>query len=274
MDRHLPEASAAAQLPAFFFGIVLGGGAAWAAGRVHRAGFAGQLAAARSPRWRADALLLASSVTYGVAGYLPGVVLAGVVSVPEAGPGFLWPSYLLLGACMVVLCTSIGHLAGKVWSSRFVPPLVVAVCMFGMLFTRQLFEFYVLSAPVQVEISALALIARGAVTLLAATLAVVMPIAGQTIGWGPDPRAVISAGTVAAVAGLVLVPFGGPLRVDRAAPDDPLCSDGSPRVCVWPESRKYLGPIGEMAARLAALPPDLIKVPPPSTRRVCAGRNP
>src|SRR5690606_25958929 len=139
------------------------------------------------PAWRADALLLAASVTYGLAAYLPGVVLAAVVSAPIAGPGFLWPSYLLLGVCMVVLCTSIGHLAGKLSASRYVPPLVVAACMFGMMFTRQLFELYVLSAPVQVQVSATALAARGGLAVLLAVLAVALPRAGRVPGWGVRP---------------------------------------------------------------------------------------
>ena len=256
-----PEASAAAQLPAFFFGLVLGGGAAWASGRVHRAGFSAQLEAAAVPAWRADALLLAASVTYGLAAYLPGVVLAAVVSAPIAGPGFLWPSYLLLGVCMVVLCTSIGHLAGKLSASRYVPPLVVAACMFGMMFTRQLFELYVLSAPVQVRVSATALAARGGLAVLLAVLAVALPRAGRVPGWGVRPGAARTAGAAALVAGFVLVPLAGPLRVDRPAPEQPVCSAGSPRVCVWPESRKYLQPIAAMAARVAALPSDVIEVP-------------
>lgn len=256
-----PEASAAAQLPAFFFGLVLGGGAAWASGRVHRAGFTGQLEAAAVPAWRADAVLLAASVTYGLLAYLPGVVLAAAVSAPLAGPGFLWPSYLLLGACMVVLCASIGHLAGKMFPSRYVPPLVVTGCMFGMLFTRQLFELYVLSAPVQVAVSPAALAARIGLAVLLAGLAVALPQAGRVPGWGLWPRAARAAGAAASAVAFVLVPLVGPLLVDRPAPARPVCSAGSPRVCLWPESRKYLEPIAAMAARLAALPPDVIKVP-------------
>jgi hypothetical protein len=256
-----PEASAAAQLPAYFFGLVLGGGAAWASGRVHRAGIANQLKAAAVPAWRADALLLAASLTYGLAAYLPGVILAAVVSTPIAGPGFLWPSYLLLGASMVVLCASIGHLAGKLSASRFVPPLVVAVCMFGMMFTRQLFELYVLSAPVQVEVSPAALTARGVLAVLLAVLAVTLPRAGHVPGWGVQPSTVSAIGTAALMAGFFLVLLAGPLRTDRPVPAQQVCSSSSPQVCLWPESRKYVEPMAAMAARLAALPEDVIKVP-------------
>lgn len=256
-----PEASAAAQLPAFFFGMVLGGGAAWASGRVHRAGFGGQLEAAAVPAWRTDALLLAASMTYGLAAYLPGVFLAAVVSAPIAGPGFLWLSYLLLGACLVTLCASIGHLAGKLSASRFVPPLVVAACAIALMFTRQVFEMYVLSAPVQVEVSAAALAARGGLAVLVAGLAVVLPRSRSVRGWGVSPSVAASAGVAAAVVGVVMVPLAGPLRVDRPVPAQAVCSSGSPRVCMWPESRKYVESTAAMAARLAGLPSDVIKVP-------------
>ncbi|TKK84963.1 hypothetical protein FDA94_27640 [Herbidospora galbida] len=251
-----PQASAAAQLPAYFFGLVLGGGAAWVAGRVHRAGLTEQLAASTRARWRVELPLLASTVFYGLAAFVPGAVLAAVVSTPEAGPGFLWPSYLALGVCLVVLSAATGHLAGKLWESRFVPPIAVAVCLFGQTMLRP-FRFYVLSGHPQVEVSPAALAVRVAFVLLIAGFALAIP--PRAAGGGQWARR--GAG-VAGAAGLVAVAMAGPVQVERPAPASALCSDGTPQVCVWPENRKYLPVVSAMATRFSSLPNGVLTVPP------------
>jgi hypothetical protein len=258
-----PEASAAAQLPAYFFGIVLGGGAAWAAGRVHRSGTAEQLAAAALPRWRIESLVLAATLAYGLAAYVPGVVLAALVSMPEAGPGFLWPSYLALGLCLVVLSAATGHLAGKLWASRFVPPVVVAICLFGQTMIRPI-RMYVLSGHPQVELAVPAFTARVALTLLFVLLAVALPPRLAILDASRTAYARLlrpmAAGGVVACLGLVIT--AGPMTVLRHAPARPLCSSGTHRVCVWPEDRKYLGPVTDMVSRLADLPGNVLTLPP------------
>ncbi|MEU9890274.1 hypothetical protein [Sphaerisporangium sp. NPDC051011] len=256
-----PEASAAAQLPAYFFGMVLGGGAAWTAGRVHRAGIAEQLAAAARLRWPAELLLLSSTLIYGLVAYAPGVMIAAVVSAPHAGPGFLWLSYLGIGVCLVVLSASAGHLAGKLWSSRFVPPIAVAICLFGQTVLRPV-RFYVLSGHVQVEIAATAFATRFAFALVMAVLAVTIPARAVHRDTRGTPAGVLRPlAAVTVMAGLVMIAMAGPLQVTRAAPSQPLCSAAKPRVCLWPEEGRYVGLVSAMAARLAALPGGGLKLP-------------
>lgn len=257
-----PEASAAAQLPAFFFGILLGGGAAWTAGRVHRAGTAEQLAAAMQPRWRIELPVWLSSLIFGLIAYVPGVALAFIVSAPDAGPGFLWPSYLLLGACLITLSVGIGHLAGKLWQSRFIPPIAVAVCLFGQVMVPPI-RFYVLSGHVQTEVSPSALVTRFALALLLTTVALTLPPRQvvRDAGWRLNTAPIRGIAAAMLFAGLAAVVTAGPLLVARPTPVDPLCSDESPRVCVWPENRRYLGTIDAMVARLIALPDDVLKLP-------------
>ncbi|GII58847.1 hypothetical protein Pth03_72360 [Planotetraspora thailandica] len=257
-----PEASAAAQLPAYFFGLVLGGGAAWVAGRTHRAGLTEQLSASTRARWQVELPVLAGTLAYGLVAFVPGVVIAAVVSAREAGPGFLWPSYLALGVCLVVLSAATGHLAGKLWSSRFVPAITVAVCLFGQTMLRPI-RFYVLSGHPQAEVSGPALAVRVAFVLLMAAFALALPPRDARLGWSRArgvPLRPLAA--VAAFAGLVAVAVAGPLLVGRPAPARALCSDETPRVCLWPENRKYLGPVSAMVARLNSLPGGALTLPP------------
>ncbi|MEU7911443.1 hypothetical protein [Microbispora bryophytorum] len=256
-----PEASAAAQLPAYFFGLVLGGGAAWVAGRTHRASITEQLTASTRARWQAELPLLTSSLIYGLVALAPGIVLAAVVSEPEAGPGFLWPSYLTLGVCLVVLSAATGHLAGKLWASRFIPPLAVTVCLFGQTMVRPI-RFYVLSGHPEAEVSNSALAARVAFVLLMTALALALPPREARFGRGWSRSAPLRAvAPVAALAALMAVAVSSPLLVTRPAPAHALCSERTPRVCLWPENRKYLGPVSAMVARLGLLPGGALTLP-------------
>ncbi|MFF4413293.1 hypothetical protein ACFYY8_12245 [Streptosporangium sp. NPDC001559] len=246
-----PEASAAAQVPAQFFGMILGGGAAWVAGRTRRTSMTEQFAVSVRRRWRIELLMLASTVCYGFAAYTPGLVLAAVVSFPEAGPGFLWPSYLLLGACLILLSASVGHLAGKLFASRIVPPLATAVILFGLQMNG-LVSFFVLSGHANLEVSASALVLRLSFALFAAALAVVLP-SGR-------PVVQLSA-ALTGVLLLTVVASSGPVQVPRTATEQPLCSSGAPKVCVWPEDRKHLDSVRAMVTRLLSLPGGVVRFP-------------
>jgi hypothetical protein len=108
-----PQASAAAQIPSLFFAPVLAAGAAWSASRARRYRMTDQLAAAALPGWRVEVVQLAATLTYGLVAYLVGMVAAAAVSAPDAGPGFLWPGYVVLGACVIVASAAVGHVAGR-----------------------------------------------------------------------------------------------------------------------------------------------------------------
>ncbi|MEU8272908.1 hypothetical protein ACFYOK_18495 [Microbispora bryophytorum] len=260
-----PQASAAAQLAGHAFGTLAAAAAAWSAGREHRTGITEQLSSSMRGRWQADAIQLGSTLVYIAAPYALGAAAAAAVSVREAGPGFLWPRYLLLGAGTLLMNASIGHLAGKLISGRFAPTLVVAGSMVVLnLFGARRLELVVMSGMPQIELSPLALASRILLAGVLAVVAVVLP--GRIPRGGAWHGRAWRTGTVGtaliAVSGCVIaMGAAGPLRGVRPAPRTPLCSEGAPRVCLWPDNIKYLPQVAAMASRLAALPTGLVKLP-------------
>ncbi len=262
-----PQASAAAQIPALFFGPALAAAATWTAGRAHRRGFAEQLQVSALPTWRPEAALLASTLTYGFLAYGVGVVTAAVVSLPEAGPGFLWPGYVLLGLGTVVGCAATGHAVGRWSHSTFMAPVCCGVVTFVLLgLFGQSLGFFVLSGHPQVEVASSALAARLALALAIMILAVLIPMAAtKGMGrWrsGRMHRLAVLGVLAVPVAAFYEITLGGSLQVERAAHAAPLCSEETPKVCVWPEDRKYLPELEQMAKRLGRLPADMFTVPP------------
>lgn len=259
-----PQASAAAQLGGYALTAMAGAAGSWCAGREHRSGTNGMLSASWRSRWQADFAQFSSTVLYVGVPYLIGAGAAAIVSAGEAGPGFLWPGYLLLGAGTLLLSTAAGHLAGKYLVGKFAPTVAIAVLIlvFGMFGSRRL-ELFVLSGMPQEEVLAPALTARIILALAVAAAAVLLP--GRLSGgasWNRLRRLSKVTITVAAVAGCIVVAgAAGPLRATRPAPAVPLCNAQKPRVCMWPDHRKYLPEIAAMAGRLTKLPSGLFKVP-------------
>ncbi|MBD0672206.1 ABC transporter permease [Streptomyces sp. CBMA156] len=265
------EASAAAQIPAFYLGPAMAGAAAWAAAARRRTGVAAGFGAAR-PSWRIEAVQVAVALTYGLAAYAVGVAAAVAVTLRDGGPSFWWPGYALLGAVLITGCTALGHLAGRGARSLFAVPVV---CTLGCLVFLGVAGFVPQGTSTGVGLAVLAgspartvaawpLLVRAAAVLSLVGLAVVAGRRLRTEGPGPEWRARSygTAGGVLALAGsLVLWALAGPLVVQRPASADPLCTDGVPKVCVWPESRRYLPELGEMAGRAGALPGDRFRVP-------------
>ncbi|MEU8760991.1 ABC transporter permease [Streptomyces sp. NPDC048659] len=251
-----PEASVAAQIVTLFLGPVLAGVSAWQAGRASRAGMPEFLLAAARPGWRAEAARLAATLTLGLLAYAIGCLTAAAVSLGEAGPGFLWPSYLLLGASTLVVFASVGHLAGRWWPSPGFTPVVCALgCFVSMLSLP--FRFNVLAGPPDTRLSLPALAVRLVIAAAFAVLAVTAPPPARRAGrrgTPPHVRGVAALAAVAVVAAVAVAPAAGELRVERtAAADTPLCAradEDSPRVCVWPEHRTHLPELTEMARRL------------------------
>ncbi|WAL74955.1 ABC transporter permease [Kitasatospora sp. YST-16] len=265
------QASAAAQIPAFYLGPAMAGAAAWAAASHRRAGVPAGFAAAR-PGWRIEAAQFAAALTYGLAAYAVGVVAAAAVTVPDGGPAFRWPGYVLLGAVLITGCTALGHLAGRGTRSRLAVPVV---CTLGCLVFLGLFGFVPQGTETGVGLAVLAgypsrtvapwpLLARAATALALAGLAVAAGRQVRIGGYGPEwrRRPFGTVGAVLALAGAVaLWALAGPLLVQRPVPARPLCTTGTPVICVWPESRQYLPALQAMADRVAALPAGRFKVP-------------
>ena len=66
---------------------------------------------------------------------------------------------------------------------------------------------------------------------------------------------------VCMTAGLAALISAGPLLTERAVTIRPVCTGSAPRMCLWPEDRKYLPQLAAISRRLAALPPGLVTVP-------------
>ncbi|MEV0126106.1 ABC transporter permease [Streptomyces sp. NPDC050703] len=266
-----PEASVAAQIVTLFLGPVLAGISAWQAGRSSRAGMPEFLLGAARPGWRIEAVRLAATLTLGFLAYGIGCLTAAAVSLSDAGPGFLWPSYLLLGASTLIIFASVGHLAGRWWPSAAFTPIVCALgCFISMLALP--FKFNVLAGPPDTHLSPLPVALRLLCALALAVLAVTAPPmrrkAERQTPHRKLPRHVrgIAAGSVVcSFFALAAAPAVGELRVERpASATTPLCdraNDSAPRVCVWPEHRKYLPELTRMAQHLDQAPQRWIKVP-------------
>lgn len=266
-----PEASVAAQIVTLFLGPVLAGVSAWQAGRASRSGMPEYLLAAARPDWQIETARLAATLTLGFLAYGIGCLTAAAVSLADAGPGFLWPSYLLLGATTLVLFASVGHLAGRWWPSAAFTPVICALgCFISMLALP--FRFNVLAGPPDTYLRPLPVAVRLFLALALAVLAVTAPpLTRKTERRLPRrklPRhmaGMVVGAAVASITALTAVPAAGELRVERpASATTPLCDRAdrsAPRVCVWPEHRKYLPALTQMARRLDQQDQPEIKTP-------------
>ncbi|MFD7575388.1 ABC transporter permease [Streptomyces sp. NPDC056534] len=266
-----PEASVAAQIVTLFLGPVLAGVSAWQAGRSSRAGMAEAMLAAARPGWRVEAARLGATLTLGFLAYGIGCVTAAVVSMGDAGPGFLWPSYLLLGAATLIIFASVGHLAGRWWPSPGFTPVIAALgCFISMLALP--FKFNVLAGPPDTYLRPLPVAVRLLLAVALAVLAVTAPSrtskAARQMPRRKPPRstrAVVLGSAVCSFAALAAAPAAGELRVERPASSvSPVCEradKSAPEVCVWPEHRKYLPELTRMAQRLAEPTQSWVKVP-------------
>lgn len=251
-----PQTSVHAQIPAFYLAAVVAAAAEWSSARASRSRFELQIGAASRSRWRVEAMLLMSTVIYGVGVYLAGAVCAAVISAGQMSEGFLWPSYLSLGLLLLVTFAAIGHTVGRMFDSHFVAPIVCAlgsiivIAAFG---TSDGIGLFVLDGSPFKELSKTALLGH----LMLAVATVLLALFGRRPArkvpiYGPSPAMGI---TVAAVflAALFVVSVSGPIQVSRPSPAQALCTPTAPRICLWPEDRKYLPDAAAMAQRMNAL---------------------
>lgn len=255
-----PEASVAAQVVTLFLGPVLAGVSAWQAGRSSRARMPESLLAAPRRGWQMETARLAATLTLGFLAYLVGCLTAAAVSFREAGPGFLWPSYLLLGASTLIIFASVGHLAGRWWPSAAFTPVVCALGCF-ISFLALPIKFNVLAGPPDTHLHLQPVAARLVFALALAVLAVTAP----PLRRGPERqmprhqtslliRGVAIGSVAASFLALTSISAAGELSGIRSSlAVTPLCEqsgENAPQVCVWPEHRKYLPELTRMAQRL------------------------
>ncbi|MFD3588876.1 ABC transporter permease [Streptomyces sp. NPDC058683] len=261
-----PQASAAAQVPAFYLGPFLAAYAAWASGRIHRLGFEDQHTAGTRPRWQVEGVHIAAVAVYGGGAYAVGAAVAVAVSYDDAGPGFLWPSYLLLGAALIVLCIAVGHIAGRWFPSAFATPVICGLACFVVVTMNggpMKAGLFVLSGGPAVEVTPERLAVRWGLALSAVVVAVLTPrtLPGYTGGRGKVIARLPAIGSsVLAVACLAGVVTAGPVQTARANPSGQMCTRTEPKICVWPEERMYMPRLEAMAERVSGLP-SVIKSP-------------
>lgn len=256
-----PEASVATQVTTLFLGPVLSGVSAWQAGRSLRAGMPEGLLAAPRPDWQIEAARFFATITLGFLAYAVGGVTAAAVSFKDAGHGFLWPSYLLLGAATLTIFASVGHLAGRWWPSPAFTPVVCALgCFISMLALP--IKFNVLAGPPDTRMRTLPVAVRVLCALAFAILALTAPALRRgSIREMARHKAPLLTRGIAVVSGAaaifllaIAIPAAGELREERpSSAVTPLCEradDSAPQVCVWPEHRKYLPDLVKMAQRL------------------------
>ncbi|MEV7087460.1 ABC transporter permease [Streptomyces sp. NPDC093085] len=255
-----PQASAAAQVPSFYIGPFLAAYASWSAGRTHRLGFEDQIAAGSKSRWKIELIRLSATVVFGLAAYSTGALVAAAVSFDDAGAGFLWPGYLLLGGTLIVLCTAVGHITGRWFPSSSSIPVICGLACFAalaMMGGPSGAGLFVLSGAPDIELDAQGLALRLALALAAVALAVQPPrvLNGYSEGTAKLSARLPAVGCVVLAAACLAGMFSsGPLRVARQAPRAPLCTTAEPKICLWPEEEKYLPQVEDMARRVSELP--------------------
>lgn len=256
-----PETSAAAQVPMVLLAPALAAGAAWSATRDARSGMREQVAMTARSRWVAEAVHLAAAGVFGVAAFGVGVLVAFSVTLRETGPGWVWPSYLVLGFLLVTLSVSFGYLSGKLYP-RLTTPILVGVLAYVSLtfFRRTKLSMFVLSGSPTLDVSWPALLAR---TVLVATViyaAVTIPAARSSFQRSRRSTAATATSVVLILSATLAVLSTGNLRHERA-PVSPLCSGTAPRVCVWPEHEKYLAETVDMSRRLTTALEGVSEIP-------------
>jgi hypothetical protein len=256
------QASARAQYPVLFVAPVLAAAAAWSASRTRRRGFDAHLHTMYRPRWQAEMAHLCATLIYAAGCYLVGAVTVLVVAASAGPPGLPWPSYLVLGLIATTAVVTVGHLLGLL-----TPPLIspVLAAVFGYLaivytYPYPQWAFWVVSGRPQAEILLPPLAARFvvAVALVLVVLTAAAWSARDLRNRRSRPAALLAV--VALVGSLALVDTAGPLRGHREPPT-PVCSEGTPRVCVWPDHALRLERLATLAERLPAASLGLLDVP-------------
>jgi len=260
-----PRASAEALRPVVFLGPLVAAGAAWSAARSGLPGVSDRMRSTARVGWMPDAAQLASSAVIGLVGYLTGVAYAAFASVAQAGPGFLWPGYLLLGAAATAACAAIGHIAGRVTGSRFGAPVAAGGgCLILMMALSSLLGLTengnAVGGDPAFAVKPVALDTRLLLGLGLTATAVTLPsLFGLRAGrWRPELQrwSAGAVGVAVVAAAAALMPTQQVLQ-ERAAPTAPDCTATVPRICLWPEDHFYLKDVTALAVRAGQLPPGL-----------------
>lgn len=257
-----PAASAAVTGPLSYLGPVMGGMVAWEAARRSRA------VPVRTGE-RTDAPLLTVYVICGLVVMACGSVCAVAVNVAVNAPaGFLWPSYVMLGASGMTTCVAVGFLLGRLGGPAWFAPVVSVLVLYLRLLMASGFavgdpsgrfarDF--LSGDPSVMINRRAVVLAVLESAVAVVLADTVPAmlarlrGRRTRSAYPlsrTQRIRVGSGAVACLVVAALVVTGPPVTRARPPVAEPLCTDTQMAMCVWPEQEVYLDQLAQMAGRV------------------------
>lgn len=261
-----PQASAAAQIPALLLAPLSGAASVWAASRLRRTGTGDLLDRSAKAAWKVETVSLLGSLVVALIPYGLGVLLAGLVSIPLAGSGFLWPGYLWLGGVLIVGSVTFGHAVGRCTRSPAISAMAVAftVLLANFYFAGTLGMYYadgspdrrIAMVPAVARILPVSVLACLIVTIRPRSWRLRHPNRQRTGQW---PKLVL--GAVAIVLSFFAISLSGPTAAARTPPSTPVCTHGSVKICFWPEENKYLPAAQQMAERVAQLPHDVLTIP-------------
>ncbi|MDD7384392.1 MAG: hypothetical protein SPI12_03635 [Actinomycetaceae bacterium] len=201
-------------------------------------------------------------IPYGV-----GLAVASVVTFRVNSVGFLPVSYVVLGIVEVLICVTIGSICGALLSGWF-----SSVCAFLITFIILQVNWNGRKDSINVtsgyphsvlnigKVSVLAIFTL-LILLAASYYGGVAPLVSRH--WLPRHYAVVSlvlsaAFVVALIPTLVLMP---PFVQERQGGAEALCTHTSPRICVWPDNRKYMPELEVLSRNMHRLSEYGLEVP-------------
>lgn len=252
-----PEAAAAAQVPNMFLAPIVAAAAAYASSRRHRRETIEQESATPKSPFATEAPLFASTLTYAVGIYFLGQLVAAIASYSEAGPGFLWWEYVVMGATVIIASAGLGHGFGRVFPSAVYTPVIVGMAVYSFIaFFDHSLGIFVLSGSPDQAVAGVPVLARLMVAIGVCLLAVsIYRFWRRTFHL--TYLAPIALSIAVFMGGIYAVSSTGDVISDREAVDDPLCTDTDVQICMWPEHIKYYDDLEAIAERTALLPDEL-----------------
>lgn len=203
---------------------------------------------------------LAAAIIWSLVPMVVVLAAAAAWNLSEAPAGLPWVSFILYAAAVQTAAVGAGALVG--YAAPSVPIATLAGAAAG--FVAMAYGDIPLGAPVNLSLNPVRIILVLVIALGAASAVVVLGRWGTKTTQHARSRAVRTAAGVSVVtilAAAVTAPASGSIRELRPYPEQPVCTEGSPRVCVWPEHAAFLPTIAELAARVAQTADGVLDVP-------------
>lgn len=259
------ETSLIARSTIVILGPLVGGAAAWVAGRDARRGLGDLLATTACPPTARLLTAWLGTTLWGLLGYL---VAGGVVvflSATQATWGGPYVGPMLVGLVAVPVCAALGFALGYHLPNRFTTPLVAVALLVGQVIIGSLSKWYAFLSPL---VSLSSSVWYGVTPELSGhQLAFLAGLGGLALG-SVALRAQPGRLAQLACVALACITLASVALLFRAAPDSggqsnvggpprpipytPICADAAVTVCVHPAYQPYLGDASGVINRLIA----------------------